>query len=843
MRKFFVVLSVLFAGFQLGAQTTLSAGDVIFLGYNAISGGGANNAPNYISLLVRKPIEVGTVIYMTNEDWGGSAFGTTGSGVKGTIKLTFNEPASIGQIIEIKYKNSSSTVSSTVGNVVYSLGSAFDFDHNSNSELYIYQNSPFTIISGMVWGNAPNSSNTPTGMVFSGTGQNAFATGVNGNSEKCGVWRPATANTAISFNASLQTGFYDEPQWSFVSSNSTTSVTTGGVTTTYCPCNPDTVDNSITNIYAAVESNIQFDKYLYNKNGVWKQWDGSKWDPLPSPGTYGPDWSTNTRTKEVILQKSFTLGSQGGSTTFECARLTILDTVDGNDDDVVLTLSSGNHLKIHYGLSFENIDGGANPTIHLKSSASGSQTYYATLAPTSAMLDDADGVFTYDLVVTKPGWHHFQSPISSTFNDITVPSGSFSFVAGAVGTGNFFSWDASTAQWTAATTAEDFSSKPYTILFGASEVPSTLRVSGPLSNSNQDAVSNLAATYYNPSSNGNVPGWTADGDDGWNFYGNPYLSPLATESLLGIFASNGNGQSNKMTGLDNKVYVWQPDNTVSNLTTDYRYRSFDGTTHAGDAGATYLPPFQAFFMRAPSVSSANGFTKSKKYRSTAALTSSNSIQNKTTSATDQFALTLEKITSGEHSSIYTAPSGKQRTVDLSCDILAGMYKETGLAFAYDSMLFAVKFWPIPAEDTSSIPVLVSHPTPGETFKLSSSDPNTFLLDKALNVLHSFQQGDYTFTHQTAYNASPRFTWIFAGNATVGLEEELWQPEPVVVSYGEGWVKFSYSEDVDFTLLDMQGKTLHSGRMQNGEYTLETASLPSGLYTILSNAFSSKFIVR
>jgi hypothetical protein len=206
-------------------------------------------------------------------------------------------------------------------------------------------------------------------------------------------------------------------------------------------------------------------------------------------------------------------------------------------------------------------------------------------------------------------------------------------------------------------------------------------------------------------------------------------------------------------------------------------------------------------------------------------------------------LSLEKLSTNEYSSIYAAPSGKQRSVDLSSDILAGMYKETGLAFAYDSMLFAVKFWPIPAEDTSSIPVLVSHPTPGETFKLSSSDPNTFLLDKALNVLHSFQQGDYTFTHQTAYNASPRFTWIFAGNATVGLEEELWHPEPVVVSYGEGWVKFSYSEDVDFTLVDMQGKTLHSDRMQNGEYTLETASLPSGLYTILSNAFSSKFIVR
>jgi hypothetical protein len=832
MRKFFVVLCVLFAGFHLGAQTTLSAGDVVFLGYNAI--GSNAGAPNYLSMLVRKPIDAGTTIYLTNQNWNStnSSFNTPISGGKqGTIKLVFDEAVSIGQIVEILFSTASTYLKSTAGTASYNAGSSFDFDPNSNyDEVYVYQYaSGYTFLSGIAWSNTAPSSGLPPGIVYSGSSQNAFHNGTNGNNLKCGVWTPTSPSSTISFNAALSDSFYKLADWEFVSSNT--------LSNGYCPCNPDSVGTGITNLYAVVESQIVFDKYLYNGLGVWKQHNGTAWVPLVG----GPDWSTNTRVKEVTVRKTLTLGSAGGSTVFESARLNIEDTV-GNDG-VEVIVESGNHMKIHYALSFEDGNAGSKPGIHLKSSVSGSQTYYATLAPTSALLDDADGVFTYDLVVTKPGWHHFQSPISSTFNDIAVPSGSFSFVAGAVGTGNFFSWDASTAQWTAATTAEDFSSKPYTILFGASEVPSTLRVSGPLSNPNQDAVTNLAATYFNPSSNGNVPGWTADGDDGWNFYGNPYLSPLATESLLGIFASNGNGQSNKMSGLDNKVYVWQPDNTVSNLTTDYRYRSFDGTTHAGDAGATYLPPFQAFFMRAPSVSSANGFTKSKKYRSTAALTSSNSIQNKTTSATDQFALTLEKITSGEHSSIYTAPSGKQRTVDLSCDILAGMYKETGLAFAYDSMLFAVKYWPIPQEDTSSIPVLVSHPIQGETFKLTSSDPNTFLLDKALNVLHSFQQGDYTFSHQTAYNASPRFTWIFAGNATVGLEEELWQPEQVVVSYGEGWVKFSYSEEVDYSIVDMQGKTLQSGHIQNGEYTLETVSMPTGLYTIMSNGFSSKFLVR
>ena len=55
----------------------------------------------------------------------------------------------------------------------------------------------------------------------------------------------------------------------------------------------------------------------------------------------------------------------------------------------------------------------------------------------------------------------------------------------------------------------------------------------------------------------------------------------------------------------------------------------------------------------------------------------------------------------------------------------------------------------------------------------------------------------------------------------------------MVSYGEGWVKFSYSEEVDDSIVDMQGKTLQLGRIQNGEYTLETASMPTGLYTTMS----------
>ena len=76
----------------------------------------------------------------------------------------------------------------------------------------------------------------------------------------------------------------------------------------------------------------------------------------------------------------------------------------------------------------------------------------------------------------------------------------------------------------------------------------------------------------------------------------------------------------------------------------------------------------------------------------------------------------------------------------------------------------------------------------------------------------------------------------SGTVTRGIDGTVWADFA-------GWVKFSYSEEVDDSIVDMQGKTLQSGRIQNGEYTLETVSMATGLYTIMSNGFSSKFLVR
>jgi hypothetical protein len=848
-----------FGSLAVQAATDLNEGDIVFIGYNSMSNNGTNvNNPNYFAFITRKPIEIGTVIYFTNQEWNGSGFDAPASGKKqGTIKLVFNESISLGQPVEIIYSvNTAGYLKSTKGIVSYESGNTFDFDPtpiNRVKEIYVYQTSPNTsYISGLVWDNAIPSS-YPTGLDFSNTSsKNAAITGFNGNSAKCGIWAPSSVSAPIYFNQTLDVSFYDNisGNWKFVSSNALN----GG----YCPCNPDSVHANITAaLYSIIESNLTFDKYRYDSKGNWAQYDGTNWTPLLTPnGT--PDWGLNTRSKEVILHKSLVLEintSAFNYDVFECAKLTIEDTI--GQDGVTITLKPGNVLFIYNAIDFidcniSNSDPllgtGNKPKLKFKSGSSGTDNYYALLGSTIANMNDLDGDFQYEYLIQNPGWHHLQSPISSQFNSIGVTPQTGATSTFSFGSGNFYYWDATNSQWIQGTATENFSAKPYTILLATTEVPCVLTVTGPLSNPDQDVVANLSADYHNPgvsttTAYGNVPGWAGDGSAGWNFYGNPYLTAISTEDLF-INFHNSSSNSNKMQGLDNKLFIWQPGSVVSNLTSDYKYKTYLGGVHGGSAQAQYLPPFQAFFMRNSSgASSAKGFVKSKKYSSTSALNASNSITNKTQSAEQQKTLILEKVSNGEYGTVYVVPFGKNRMIHSVADILSSPVKETAFCLAHDSLIFDLKYWPIPDEDTSSIPVLVSHPTPGETFKLSSSDPNTFLLDKALNVLHSFHQGDYTFTHQTAYNASPRFTWIFAGNATVGLEEELWQSDPVVISYGESWIKFSYSDDVDFTLVDMQGKALYSGRIQNGEYTLETASMPSGIYTILSNAFSSKFLVR
>lgn len=81
------------------AQTVLSAGDILFTGFNAIPGAGS--MPDTFTFVAMKPITATTVIYFTERGFqGGSAWQGAG-GTEGTISLTTSTALSVGDLIEV----------------------------------------------------------------------------------------------------------------------------------------------------------------------------------------------------------------------------------------------------------------------------------------------------------------------------------------------------------------------------------------------------------------------------------------------------------------------------------------------------------------------------------------------------------------------------------------------------------------------------------------------------------------------------------------------------------------------------------------------------------------------
>ncbi len=854
---------------------TLTAGDIVFVSFKTSS----SSKNGFFTLFARKPIPANTTVKITNKYYRGNtnpkSFSSTsiktGSGytssVQGEISLLFNEPVSVGQTFQVVFTetNSVTTVTSTVGSCSFS-GSAFDFGNTDDDRIiWLYEpvsGSDVNVVSAIMYseGTGNNAwtnfhSTPPATIVFSQLGNttNSNVTALNldisGSSNKCGAWTmyqagTSTLYTSIDLNADLKNTFYKKADWIFTNTNSID------------PCSASSVASTVQDW---LETNVSFPKKLrYGHNGSlqWEDYSSGTWTNITEP-----TWATGTyKDFEISLYRSYYLDSStvnssssptASTKNFECAKLRLVNKFTSSQNTPVrLILGAGSKLTVHYSVNMVDSNSiiGTSPSVRLESAHFSGVTQYSMIAPTSATLN---GTYSAVLTLVRPGWHHLQSPISCTFTNIGVTplrgsTSTFSFTPGAAGTGNFFKWDPSQSQWAQGLTSENFSSEPYAIYLNSTEVPLRLTVSGSIVNSDQDGIANLAANYHNPSTTGsfgNVPGWTSDGSDGWNFYGNPYLSSVSTTDLLGYFSSSGSNSGNKMSGLQNKVYVWQPDGSASNLTSNYLNRSFDGTTHTGDNGATYLPPFQAFFLRCTSSNNAgatNGLTKSKKYRNTAALGSSTSILNKTEALTNQFQLTLRSAT-GTPAHIYVAPSADgSKNYNPAWDMLEGSQSSTVFGAAHDGNLYKIKYWPM-RTDSSSIDVLVSHPNQGAVFSLETSQGG-YLLDRFTQTVHAFDQGPYVFSHQASLNTSPRFAWYFGAQTTLGEEIES-NDQAVTVRYvGHKQIEFHHAFLKHGAIIDLSGRLITHISAQNGVIVVDASALAPGIYLVQTNLETTKFIV-
>lgn len=819
--------------------------------YNAM--GSTNNSLAFVS---RVFIEAGTQIHITNRTVSSTAGAfSTATSKQGTISLSFTEDLSIGQVFTVSFAVAvnNPTVSSTFGSASFS-GNQFDFGHTSEIEnIWVYQGtstvatSASSFITAVSWKTVPTT--RPSSMEFApGSTQNAIALGINGSSDKCGCWTQyatvtnnTTAMTSVVFSNTLDLTFYKLSQWIFSTSNSTNS------TLNINPCSP-------TNVYTFLNTNIAFTKYRYGR--TLNQWDAysygtSSW----TTNVTAPNWTTDTRDKEVILYQSLELGTFNASapvqSTYECAVLTLVDSVNNN---VTLTLTAGNVLRPYYGVSMVDKNAGTagSPSLHLKSAAgTNSKIYYAQIAPTSAPLN---GTYTYDVYIAKAGWHHLTSPIQSTLQAVTpVTQGAsslfaFDYTGGTTGFPNVFHWigdDNNGTFWDTVRGSYNFHDRAYAINFAANQVPIILRVAGAARITDQNTQSQESAVFgsgVSSSPGWGAPGWTTGITyNGWNFYGNPFLS--FTSSRL-INAHYGSSQGN----LASSVYVWQP--MKNNLSNGQNYYTHNGST--GDKEAIHLPPFQAFFMQNPGTASGSGgLVRGKKMRLSNG-SSDSSITRKTQNSTEEYALSLLAPGMTEAERIYLDPNPEtaQWSKSLKNDAPFSGNANAVFALIFDSTLYKIKRTPVLSEDSVLVPLVVSYSDHGGIFTIanyySGNGYTSYLVDKKTGQRQELTNQNYTFVNDTTFLDS-RFTWVLKSNS-LGTGSSL--DEPKLFEYRQSGTSVNLvalgSENIElFDLFSLTGSLVASHSVySNREVTFDASHLPPGVYfATINERFTVKILIQ
>lgn len=867
----FLLFAILLDPFSSNA-TALNKGDIIVIGFNV-----TNNSQNWVTFLARTTIPSGTVISITNDYLtgfsSGSATFTAPSGGSRKLQITLTEDLLAGQTFKV-FKNGSLTYSSH-GNSV-STG-VLDIAGNNDDirAMWVYQElgSIKNVLSGLAynWGSGTNGvisvdhpGYTANGIIWThessvsgspNSAANAINLDIPGNSVKCASWDPLISQNnyrpAINLNDNLTNSgsFFDRTAWAFGTSNS-------GWNT----CNLSEVDANVVNGYLAVNL-VRSDVYKKTCSGWFYSSNGGT--------TFSADpnttiWPANAATAEVRIECDHTLPGTNYD-TYPCFKLVIGNS--SNSNAVTLTVDPGNNILFTQSLVFNQSSNGDRPTLKLRSGEVSSEVRYSTILPSSAPFTDLDGDISYEFYIKYPGWHHLQSPISSTFANVAVRTNVTSGSPTSINGSTFFtsnaarvwSWDNAAQQWSnqvSNVATADFSAEPYTIYLTAQEVPLTLTVTGliPANLRDQTYYANIAASSstFGGGSN-NVP-WVKNNAalQGNNFYGNPFPTFIDSRELLANYMSgSGKSANNQMSNLNDYLLVWDPSLGTSggsyNVSTQYQDLScsFSNNTYTYTSSSSktyYLSPFQAFMMKSPA-SGANGFAVSRRYRiGSSANTTSNTVVNKSNSITDQKTLHIYGVSNNLTSRVNIgAYFDIDRQYKEHSDVRAH-HSGTDYFGAYvDSMLLSSIFWPT-QDDTASINILFSSQEHGGIFKLQTEDQEGYIFDRRNKILHNLNDGEYYFAHDNLWNNTSRFKWLFNSQAALG-NGELATQSAITTFIGNGQVHFMAQFDGAGQIFNSTGQLITTVQFTNGYASVPSQDLAKGIYFISVQDACSKFIVQ
>ena len=299
-----------------------------------------------------------------------------------------------------------------------------------------------------------------------------------------------------------------------------------------------------------------------------------------------------------------------------------------------------------------------------------------------------------------------------------------------------------------------------------------------------------------------------DNNKSWNYAANPFFAYYSLNDL-------------NFTG---PITFWDATNKT--------YRSY----RPGDDDY-YLSPYEGFFLQNETeadfeLTFDKSKTKTKKQKEEAQASGAHKPARKAAAETQREIINLTLLSDyfSDDTRIVINPAA-QLTYDLGMD--AQKFFSTDnvpqlYSFDADQLPCAINERPI---DNGVVNLGMKLPTSGlYTLRATRMDKNLFLLDREMNVLHSFNDGDYTFS-ASAGAIPARFALVEHYDAPTAVEQisdsNIEQTPDGLYIHGTA----------DIQIYSMTGIELY-----NGTYSGAIA-LPTGVYTLVCNGKPAKVVIQ
>ena len=299
-----------------------------------------------------------------------------------------------------------------------------------------------------------------------------------------------------------------------------------------------------------------------------------------------------------------------------------------------------------------------------------------------------------------------------------------------------------------------------------------------------------------------------DNNKSWNYAANPFFAYYSLNDL-------------NFTG---PITFWDATNKT--------YRSY----RPGDDDY-YLSPYEGFFLQNETeadfeLTFDKSKTKTKKQKEEAQASGAHKPARKAAADTQREIINLTLLSDdfSDDTRIVINPAA-QLTYDLGMD--AQKFFSTDnvpqlYSFDADQLPCAINERPI---DNGVVNLGMKLPTSGlYTLRATRMDKNLFLLDREMNVLHSFNDGDYTFS-ASAGAIPARFALVEHYDAPTAVEQisdsNIEQTADGLYIHGTA----------DIQIYTMTGIELYSGTYSGA------IDLPTGVYTLVCNGKPAKVVIQ